>query len=88
MTDTWSRTWTDTRDGARWEVVYNPGVELDTKPVRDFRERLVFTGEGGVFNAPAVYGSALDKLTDEDLGGLLDQARNRTEGEEKARAPG
>lgn len=77
MTETRSRTWTDPRDGAEWEVLFNPGVELDMDRVRAFRERLMFRGDGGAFDAPAVYGSDLDKLTDEDLQGLLDQARER-----------
>jgi hypothetical protein len=75
------RRWTDPRDGALWEVLFVPGVEEDPPPVRHAREGLLFRGEGGEFHSPSPYGWDLEALTDQDLGGLLDQAR-----QEKARA--
>jgi hypothetical protein len=69
------RIWTDARDGARWEVVFVPGVEEDPPSVRHVREGLLFRGEAGEFHAPSPYGWDLEDLTDDDLAGLLDQAR-------------
>ena len=74
------RRWIDPRDDELWEVVYAPGVEEDPPTVRHAREGLIFRGRAGRFHAPAIYGSDLGDLTDADLRGLLDQAR-----EEKAR---
>jgi hypothetical protein len=84
MARTTNRRWTDPRDGTEWEIHYNPPVELDTKRVRDFRERLMFRSGDGAWDVPAVYGSDLETLTDADLQGLLDQARDRPEDEEAA----
>jgi len=75
------RRWVDARDDSRWDVVFAPGVEEDPPPVRHLRGGLIFRGEGGRFRAPAVYGSDLEDLTDVDLQGLLDQARQRKETE-------
>jgi hypothetical protein len=69
------RIWTDARDGARWAIVFVPGVEEDPPSVRYVREGLLFRGAAGEFHAPSPYGSDLEYLTDEDLAGLLDQAR-------------
>ena len=75
-----TRRWRD-RSGTEWEVVYNPSVELDTSPVRQFRERILFRGGGDEYHAPAAFGSDLEALSDGDLQGLLDQAREQQEGE-------
>jgi len=69
------RRWTDRRDGREWRILYEPGVEEDPPTVRYAREALVFEGEGGPIRAPAAYGSDLADLSDPDLQGLLDQAR-------------
>lgn len=80
MAESKSRSWTDPRDGTEWEIHFNPGVALDNKRVRDGRERLMFRSDKGSFDAPAVYGSDLASLSDQDLKGLLDQARREAEG--------
>jgi hypothetical protein len=81
------RRWTDRRDGRAWRILYAPGVEEDTPAVRHARSALVFEEEregGGVpLRAPAVYGSDLVDLSDGDLQGLIDQAREAREGEGK-----
>jgi hypothetical protein len=69
------RRWTDSRDRTPWQVIYSPGVELDTPAVRNAREGLIFRSESGDLHAPAPYGWDLESLTDRDLQGLLDQAR-------------
>ena len=72
------RRWTDSRDRTAWQVIYSPGVELDTPAVRNAREGLIFRNESGGdlhLHAPAPYGWDLESLTDSDLKGLLDQAR-------------
>lgn len=69
-----TRRWTD-REGGEWEVVFNPSVELDTQRDRTFRERILFRGAEGEYHAPAVFGSDLSTLSDDDLQGLLEQAR-------------
>ncbi len=73
------RSWTDPRDGTEWEISYNPGVELARPEERAQRSRLVFESGGERHHADAVYGGDLESLTDEDLQGLLDQARGREE---------
>lgn len=77
------RTWTDPRDGTEWTVTYNPAVELARPEERVRRSRIVFEAGDRRLRADAVYGSGLETLTDQDLQGLLDQAREaRDEGEE------
>lgn len=73
-----TRSWKD-RDGTEWEVAYNPGVELDTRRDRAFRERIVFRGPEAEYHAPAAFGSDLEAMGDRDLQGLLDQAREEQE---------
>ncbi|MGD2067278.1 MAG: hypothetical protein PVI57_01235 [Gemmatimonadota bacterium] len=73
-----TRSWTD-REGNEWEVAYNPGVELDTRRDRAFRERIVFRRPEVEHHAPAAFGSDLEAMGDGDLQGLLDQARERRE---------
>ena len=80
MARTHSRRWTD-RDGTEWSVEWNPSVELDVPEVRRLREGLYFRSGDSVHKAPAAFGSDLDDLSDADLQGLLDQAR-------EAKAPG
>jgi hypothetical protein len=75
------RTWTDSRDGTEWRITYNPGVELARPEERARRSRLIFEGGGERHHTDAVYGGGLETLTDEDLQGLLDQARAREEAE-------
>jgi len=71
------RRWTDARDGTVWDVVFSPGVEEDTPAVRQLREGLTFRGAGigEEFRTPSPYRWDLESLTDADLQGLLDQAR-------------
>lgn len=70
------RRWTDARDGSAWEVLFAPGVEEDTPAVRHLREGLVFRGpQGEALHAPAPFGWDLESLSEGDLQGLLDQAR-------------
>lgn len=70
------RIWTDPRDDREWTVTYNPGVELARPRERAMRSRMIFESEGGQrFHTDAVYGGDLESLSDEDLQGLLDQAR-------------
>jgi len=71
------RRWTDARDGTVWDVVFSPGVEEDTPAVRQLREGLTFRGSGvgDEFRTPSPYRWDLESLTDADLQGLLDQAR-------------
>lgn len=71
------RSWNDPRTGRRWTVVHNPGVELARPRERTFRSRIVFESEDGDYSyrADAVFGTDLATLTDGDLEGLLDQAR-------------
>ena len=83
MTTPIEREWTD-RDGDRWTVVYNPGVELDTRRDQAFRKRIVFRREEEEFHAPAAFGSDLEALGDTDLQGLLDQARKEQAGDASA----
>jgi hypothetical protein len=73
------RRWTDPRDRTRWQVIYSPGVEEDPPAVRHTREGLIFRSDSGAFHAPAPYGWDLRDLTDGDLQGLLDQARQARE---------
>lgn len=73
------RRWTDPRDGSEWEIVFAPGVEEDPPAVRHMREGLVFRGAAGDLRAPSPYGSDLEDLTEADLQGLLDQAREERE---------
>jgi hypothetical protein len=61
-------------------VIYAPGVEEDPPAVRHGRQGLIFRSESGDFRAPAPYGWDLESLSERDLEGLLDQAR-----EERAR---
>jgi hypothetical protein len=81
-----ARRWTDPRDGSEWEIVFAPGVEEDTPAVRNMRRGILFRGEQGEYHAPAAYGWDLEGLTEPDLQGLLDQARERIHGG-AARAP-
>ena len=69
------RRWTDPRDRSRWQVIYAPGVGEDTPAVRHTREGLIFRGDAGDFHAPSPYGWDLESLSESDLQGLLDQAR-------------
>ncbi|HZD06504.1 MAG TPA: hypothetical protein VE173_16445 [Longimicrobiales bacterium] len=73
-----SRRWTD-RDGTEWEIVHEPPVELDNLRVRRLRERLVLLSGREKLQVPAAYGADLTSLTDGDLQGLLDQAREGRE---------
>jgi hypothetical protein len=77
MAEPRSRRWTDPRDGSEWEILHNPPVELDTRRVGSFRSRVIFREYDGEasYSAPSAYGSDLETLTDDDLQGLLDQAR-------------
>ena len=77
------RSWKD-REGTEWEIVYNPSVELDTRRDRSFRERILFRSGAHEYHAPAAFGSDLDALSDGDLQGLLDQAREEQDGERSA----
>ena len=87
MANSRSRRWAD-RDGTEWEILYDPGVELDTPRDRAFRKRIVFRAGEKRFHAPAAYGSDLDTLSDADLQGMLDAAREEQEGESSAWAEG
>lgn len=70
------RVWNDPRTGRRWTIVHNPGVELSTPRERRFRSRILFESERGErLHTDAVFGTDLATLTDGDLEGLLDQAR-------------
>lgn len=69
------RRWTDPRDGREWTVSHNPGVELSRPRERKLRSRVIFESGDEEVHAPAVYGADLATLGDEDLMGLLDQAR-------------
>lgn len=69
------REWTDPRDGREWTVKHNPGVELSRPRERKLRSRVIFSSGDEEVHAPAVYGSDLKALDDDDLMGLLDQAR-------------
>lgn len=70
------RTWTDPRDGREWTITHNPAMELARPKERAFRSRLVFESDHGErLHTEAVFGSGLGSLTDDDLQGLLDQAR-------------
>lgn len=82
MAELRSRRWTDPRDGTEWEIVHNPPVELDTRRVGSFRSRVIFREHDGEasFSAPSAYGTDLETLTDADLQGLLDQAREAARG--------
>ena len=73
------RRWTDPRDRTAWQVIYSPGVEEDRPAVRHAREGLIFRSDSGDFHAPAPYGWDLQTLTDGDLQGLLDLARETQE---------
>src|SRR5687768_17287578 len=73
------RRWTDPRDKTPWQVIYAPGVEEDRPAVRHAREGLIFRSEAGDFHAPSPYGWDLEDLTESDLQGLLDQAREQRE---------
>lgn len=73
------RSWTDPRDGTEWTIIYNPAVELARPEERSLRRRLVFESEDERRQVEAVYGGGLEMLTDEDLQGLLDQARRDDE---------
>ena len=70
-----NRRWTDPRDGTEWELIYEPGVEEDEPEVRSFREGIRFRSGDDELKVPAVFGADLHTLTDRDLEGLLDQAR-------------
>lgn len=87
---TWKRrrSWTDARDGREWEIRYEPPVELDNRRVRRFRERLVLKSGEETLTAPAVFGSDVETLTDDDLRGLLDQARRSQQDEDPWRGEG
>lgn len=81
------RRWTDTRDGRRWTITHNPAVELARPKERALRSRIVFESEDGEkLHAEAVYGTALATLSEADLQGLLDQAREGSEGGEAPRS--
>lgn len=85
-----SRRWID-RDGTEWSVEWNPSVELDVPEVRRLREGLYFRSGETLHKAPAAFGSDLSDLTDADLQGLLDQARERESAQgpwEKGTPPG
>lgn len=84
------RRWTDSRDGTEWTITYNPGVELARPRERSQRSHLVFQSEDGrQLLTDAVYGSDLESLDDDDLRGLLDQARESEEdGGPEEDAPG
>ena len=69
------RSWTDPRDGRQWTIRYNPEVELARAEEQEMRSRLVFESGDRRLHAEAVYGGGLEALTDDDLKGLLDQAR-------------
>jgi len=69
------RRWTDPRDGREWTVKHNPGVELSRPRERKLRSRVIFVSGTEEVHAPSVYGSDLGSLNDDDLMGLLDQAR-------------
>lgn len=73
------RRWTDPRDGKVWKVVHNPGVELSRPRERALRSKVIFDSGEERHEAPAVFGDALETLEDDDLMGLLDQARDSGE---------
>lgn len=75
------RRWTDPRDGTEWKISYNPSVELARPEEQEMRQRLVFESDDRRLRVESVYGGGLKALTDEDLQGLLDQARRREEEE-------
>lgn len=70
------RSWIDPRDGREWTITHNPGVELAPPRERADRSRLIFeSADGERLHTDAVYGTDLETLADDDLQGLLDQAR-------------
>lgn len=78
------RAWTDPRDGREWIITHNPAVELARPKERQQRSRLVFeTDEGARLHTDAIFGSDLESLTDADLQGLLDQAREAASGDDE-----
>jgi hypothetical protein len=73
-----TRHWTDARDGREWDLVWEPGVEEDDPETRLLREGIRLVSGEEELKIPAVYGSDLNALTDGDLEGLLDQAREES----------
>lgn len=70
------RRWTDTRDGREWTITHNPAVELARPAERAMRSRMIFRSGDERHDVEAVFGRGLQDLTDRDLEGLLDQARD------------
>jgi hypothetical protein len=75
-----ARHWRDARDGREWDLVWEPGVEEDEPAVRRMREGIRLVSGAVELKIPAVYGSDLNALSDRDLEGLLDQAREHGRG--------